>query len=103
MLERLAIAYGRLLDGMLLLACLVFFVMTFLIGFDVLLRNIGLGGVPPSNELAEDALYLITVLAAPALLRRGQHIRVDIFLRMFPPRIGWLIEWLGDFVGASAG
>jgi TRAP-type C4-dicarboxylate transport system permease small subunit len=98
-MARLAQAYGRLLDGMLLAACLVLLGMTFLIGLDVLLRNVGAGGVPPSNELSEYGLYLTTILAAPALLRRGQHIRIDIVLRMLPPRVAWLLEWLGDAVG----
>ena len=98
-MARLAQAYGRLLDGMLLAACLVLLGMTFLIGLDVLLRNVGAGGVPPSNELSEYGLYLTTILAAPGLLRRGQHIRIDIVLRMLPPRVAWMLEWIGDVVG----
>jgi TRAP-type C4-dicarboxylate transport system permease small subunit len=98
-IERLSQAYGRLLEGMVLAACLLLLGITVLIGLDVLLRNIGLGGIPPSNELSEDALYLITILAAPGLLRRGQHIRVDILLRMIPPKVAWLLEWVGDVVG----
>jgi TRAP-type C4-dicarboxylate transport system permease small subunit len=73
--------------------------MTVMIGADVLLRNIDAGGIPPSNELSEDILYLITLLAAPGLLRRGQHIRVDIVLQVLPHPIGWLLEWVGDVVG----
>jgi TRAP-type C4-dicarboxylate transport system permease small subunit len=98
-IERLSQAYGRLLEGMVLAACLLLLGITVLIGLDVLLRNIGLGGIPPSNELSEDALYLITILAAPGLLRRGQHIRVDILLRIIPPKVAWLLEWVGDVVG----
>jgi TRAP-type transport system small permease protein len=70
-----------------------------LIGSDVLLRNIGAGGIPPSNELSEYGLYLSTILAAPGLLRRGQHIRVDIILQAMPPRLAWYFEWIGDIVG----
>lgn len=91
--------YGRLLDGMLTAAGLLLLVMTAMIGADVLLRNIGAGGFPPSNELSEDSLYLVSLLAAPGLLRQGQHIRIDIVLRVLPPRIGWLMEWIGDGVG----
>jgi TRAP-type C4-dicarboxylate transport system permease small subunit len=91
--------YGRLLDALLLLACLLLLIMTFLIGADVLLRNVGLGGIAPSNELSEDIIYLLTLLAAPGLLRQGQHIRVDILLRVLPARVGWLLEWLGDILG----
>jgi TRAP-type transport system small permease protein len=93
--------YGRLLDGMLTVAGVLLLVMTLMIGVDVLLRNIGAGGVPPSNELSEDSLYLITLLAAPGLLRQGQHIRVDIVLRALPLRIGWLMEWAGDVIGLA--
>lgn len=98
-MQRLADLYGRLLDAMLGVTCALLLAMTFLIGLDVFLRNAGLGGIPPSNELSEYALYLMTILAAPALLRRGQHIRIDILLRMLPLRIGWYLEWVGDVVG----
>jgi TRAP-type transport system small permease protein len=91
--------YGRLLDALLLLACLLLLTMTLLIGADVLSRNVGLGGIAPSNELSEDIIYLVTLLAAPGLLRQGQHIRVDILLRVLPDTIAWLLEWLGDILG----
>jgi TRAP-type C4-dicarboxylate transport system permease small subunit len=91
--------YGRLLEALLLLACLLLLVMTLLIGADVLLRNIGLGGIAPSNELSEDIIYLVTLLAAPGLLRQGQHIRVDIVLRVLPAQVGWLLEWVSDVIG----
>jgi TRAP-type C4-dicarboxylate transport system permease small subunit len=93
--------YGRLLDGMLTVAGVLLLVMTLMIGADVFLRNIGAGGVPPSNELAEDSLYFITLLAAPGLLRQGRHIRVDIVLRALPLRVGWLMEWAGDIIGLA--
>src|SRR5215470_4476539 len=93
--------YGHLLQGMLTAAGVVLLVMTMMIGADVLLRNIGAGGIPPSNELSEDILYLVTLLAAPGLLRQGQHIRIDIVLRALPLRIGWLLEWIGDIVGLT--
>ncbi|MBS0247045.1 MAG: TRAP transporter small permease subunit [Proteobacteria bacterium] len=99
MVQQLSDWYGRLLDGMLALACILLLGMTFLTGFDVLLRNVDLGGIPPSNELSEYGLYLTTILAAPGLLRRGQHIRVDIVLQVLPPRVAWFLEWVGDIVG----
>jgi TRAP-type C4-dicarboxylate transport system permease small subunit len=98
-MERLSELYGRVLDGMIVMASIILLVITFMIGFDVLLRNIGAGGIPPSNELSEYGLYLTTILAAPGLLRRGQHIRVDIILRAIPPRVAWMIEWIGDVTG----
>jgi TRAP-type transport system small permease protein len=91
--------FGRLLDGMITAAGILLLFMTVMIGADVLLRNVGAGGIPPSNELSEDSLYLITLLAAPGLLRKGQHIRIDIVLRALPERVGWLLEWVGDVIG----
>ena len=98
-MQRLSDLYGRLLDTMLAIACVLLLGMTLLIGADVLLRNVGAGGIPPSNELSEYGLYLSTILAAPGLLRRGQHIRVDIVLQMMRPRLAWYFEWIGDVVG----
>jgi TRAP-type transport system small permease protein len=98
-MARLSNWYGRLLEALLLVASLLLLVMTLLIGADVLLRNIGLGGIAPSNEISEDIIYLVTLIAAPGLLRQGQHIRVDIVLRVLPAKVGWLLEWLGDILG----
>src|SRR5262247_859053 len=98
-MARLSHWYRRLLDALMLLACFLLLTMTLLIGADVLLRNIGLGGIAPSNEVSEDIIYLMTLLAAPGLLRQGQHIRIDIVLRVLPLEVAWLLEWIGDILG----
>ena len=98
-MQRASRAFGRLLEGLMLLASAMVLIMTLLIGADVGLRNAGLGGVAWSNEASEYMLYLITLLSAPWLLRQGKHIRIDIVLRALPPRIGWALEWVGDLLG----
>ncbi len=98
-MHRASIMFGRLLDAMMVAACLLILFMTLLIGADVALRNLARSGVAWSNEVSEYILYLMTLLAAPWLLRQGQHIRVDILLRALPARVGWLLEWLGDILG----
>jgi TRAP-type C4-dicarboxylate transport system permease small subunit len=98
-MDRVSQGYGRILDGLMIVACLLLLGMTLLIGADVATRNLGLGGIAWSGEVSEDILYLLTLLSAPWLLRQGQHIRVDILLRALPPRIGWLLEWVGDVLG----
>lgn len=98
-MARLSSWYERLLDILVLIACLLLFVMTVMIGADVVSRNVGAGGVAVTNEFSEDILYLMTLLTAPWLLRQGQHIRVDIILRVLPVRVAWLLEWFGDIVG----
>jgi len=98
-MARLSHWYSRLLEALMLLSCLLLLTMTLLIGADVLLRNIGLGGIVPSNEISEDIIYLLTLFAAPGLLRQGQHIRIDIVLRAVPANVGWLLEWVSDVLG----
>jgi TRAP-type C4-dicarboxylate transport system permease small subunit len=98
-MQRASRAFGRLLEGLMLLASAMVLIMTLLIGADVGLRNAGLGGIAWSNEASEYMLYLITLLSAPWLLRQGKHIRIDIVLRALPPRVGWALEWIGDLLG----
>ncbi len=96
-------AYGRLLDVAAAAACALILGMTLMICADVFLRNVrivpGLAGLEWANEISEAMLFLVTLLTAPWLLRRGQHIRVDIVLRAVPPRVGWLFEWAVDLLG----
>src|SRR2546422_709656 len=65
------------------------------------LRNLPPGGFLWANEVSEYSLYLIPLLTAPWLLRRGQHIRLDLILVMLPNRVAWLIEAAGDIVGLT--
>ncbi|MFO1299103.1 MAG: TRAP transporter small permease [Burkholderiaceae bacterium] len=99
-MQRLSAAYGRLLTALLVVASLLLAAMMLIICADVLLRNVaifpGMRGVEWANEVSESLLYLITLLAAPWLLRQGQHIRVDILLRAIPPRVGWACELVVD-------
>ena len=101
-MEQLDRAWGRLLEGFALGACALIGGMTLMICVDVLLRNValvpGVQGLAWSNEISETGLYLVTMLAAPWLLRQGQHIRVDIVLRVLPSAAGWACEWLTDVI-----
>ena len=97
-------AYGRLLEVFAVAACALILGMTLMICADVLLRNVRvfpIAGLEWANEISEAMLYLITLLTAPWLLRRGQHIRVDIVVRAVPPRAGWLMEWMVDLLGLA--
>jgi len=93
--------YGAMLDALMALAALLVLGMTLMIGGDVLSRNIGYGGIAWSNEVSEYILYLVTLLSAPWLLRRGQHIRVDILLRALPRRLAYALEWVADLLGLA--
>ena len=104
-MDRLEATYGKLLEALALVACALIFGMTLMICADVLLRNVrlipGVAGLAWSNEISEAMLYLVTMLTAPWLLRRGQHIRVDIVLRAVPKQIGWIFEWVVDVLGLA--
>jgi TRAP-type C4-dicarboxylate transport system permease small subunit len=41
------------------------------------------------------------MLTAPWLLRQGRHIRVDVLLRIVPKRLGWVCEWVSDFLALA--
>lgn len=96
---RLSAAYGRFLDAMAVAAALLLLAMVLLVTLDILLRNVAGGGIVWSNEVSEYALYAMTLLTAPWLLRRGQHVRLDLVLVMVPRRIAWLMEAVGDVIG----
>ncbi|CAN7758872.1 TRAP transporter small permease [Bradyrhizobium sp. LjRoot220] len=87
---------GRLCVALVGLACALLFGMMLVICADVLLRNLAVPGMSRgfalASDLSESAIYLMTLLAAPFLLRSGRHIRIDILLHMVPARIGWLME-----------
>ena len=91
----------HLLNAMMGISCLLVLAMMLIITGDVVLRNLGLRGIPWSNEISEDILYLVTLMTGPWLLRQGRHIRVDILLRVLPPRRAWQLEWLGDLLGLA--
>jgi TRAP-type C4-dicarboxylate transport system permease small subunit len=93
--------YGRVLDALMLVAAALILAMALAIGGDVLFRNLGTRGLPWSAEVSEDILYLVTLFSAPWLLRQGQHIRVDIVLRVLPRRLAWTLEWVGDVLGLA--
>ena len=104
-MTRLSGLYGRGLSALALAGCAVLFAMMLVICLDVLLRNVrivpGWLGIAWANEATEYALYLITMLVAPWLLRQGQHIRIDVLLRVMPPRLAWYCEWFSDLVALA--
>jgi TRAP-type C4-dicarboxylate transport system permease small subunit len=82
------------------------FLTMLMICADVVLRNVALipnlRGLAWSNEVSESALYLITMLTAPWVLRRGQHIRVDIILVAIPRQAAWYCEWVADALALAS-
>jgi TRAP-type transport system small permease protein len=104
-LDRLSRLFGKALEALAWLACVMVLAMVIMICLDVLLRNVALvpsmRGLDWSNDATEAMLYLITMCAAPWILRQGQHIRVDIVLRAIPRRVAWYCEWFADAAGLA--
>ena len=96
---RLSHCFGRLLDALAAIAALTLLAMVVLVSADIVLRNLTRSGFPFANEVSEYALYFITLLTAPWLLRRGQHVRIDLVLTYLPARAAWLMEAAADVLG----
>lgn len=97
----LAKAYGRVLGVCGAIAALLVFAMTALIVADVVLRNVFRVTLPTSVELTEYAMFFASAFAAPWLLRRGQHIRVDIVVMRAKPFTAWVMEVTCDLIGLA--
>jgi TRAP-type C4-dicarboxylate transport system permease small subunit len=101
-MNRLSYFCERLFQFLAAVAALLLLAMVVLVTADIVLRNTARFGFPWANEVTEYALYLTTLLTAPWLLRRGQHVRIDMVLVFVPPRVAWAMEALADIVGFAA-
>ena len=98
-MTRLSNAFGSALNALAVLAAITLLGMVVMVTADIILRNLTRTGFPWANEVSEYALYITTLLTAPWLLRRGQHVRIDLVLTVVPARIAWLMEMLADVIG----
>jgi TRAP-type C4-dicarboxylate transport system permease small subunit len=98
-INRVSFLFGRIFDALAVAAALILLAMVVVVTADVVLRNVIGAGIVWANEVSEYALYLMTLLTAPWLLRRGQHVRLDIILTLVPPRVAWLMEAAADVLG----
>lgn len=74
-------------------------IITVLVCADVVARNLGLGSLPWIVELTEYALPIITLSAAPWLMWRNQHVRLDVFEMLLSARGRRRMERLSSAVG----
>lgn len=72
-----------------------------LVCVDVVGRNLGAGSLPWVVELTEYALPLATLLAAPWLLFRFEHIRLDVLQQVLPPAAQRFIDRIAVLVGLA--
>ena len=100
-MQRISAAFGRLYEALAGAAALMLLAMVAVVTADIVLRNLGRTGFSWADEVSEYALYLITMCTAPWLLRRGQHVRIDIVLTIVPPPVAWCMEAVADLIGLA--
>ena len=94
-------AYHLLMQGCGAASAFVIGVVALLVTCDVVARNLGLGGFPWAVEVSEYSLPLATFLAAPWLLYKNEHVRVDVLLTALPVSLARQIDRAADLVGLA--
>ena len=77
--------YARLMRACGALSAATVGAITLLVCWDVIGRNLGLRTPVWTNEVTEYALPVATLLAAPWLLWRNQHVRLDLLGLLLSP------------------
>ena len=95
---------GRVVDSLAVLAGIILCALIVLICVDVAARNFKLFAIPWSLEGAQIALYCMTFLAAPWVLKLGGHIAVDLLVQNIKPerarKLGRITSAIGAIVCA---
>ena len=80
-------------------AALLLGAMAVLVTADVVMRNVGLGTLAWVLEVSEYSLPVATLLAAPWLLHRNEHVRLDVLVAALPAPLARLLERCADVAG----
>jgi TRAP-type transport system small permease protein len=89
LVDALGLIAGALLCGLVVLICL-----------DVAARTFKLFATPWTLDIAQYALYAITFLGAPWVLREDGHIAIEIFVERLGPRARRWVRRGSDALGA---
>ena len=71
---------------------------TTLIMAQIVAREIFVAGLSWADELARYAGLTVIFMAVPALLARDEHVKVDMFLNMMPPRTRRFVNISNDLL-----
>jgi TRAP-type C4-dicarboxylate transport system permease small subunit len=99
MMKMLSSLFDRLLDAMGGVAAGLLALATLAITAEILIRGLGLGSLPWAIEAVEYALLGVTFLAAPWVLWKGAHVRVDILVETMPPKAQRAADLLANLSG----
>lgn len=67
-------------------------------GFQVIARFVLGAPTVWAEELARFLLVALTMLGSAALIERNQHISIDIFVDILPPKLRLWVSWLRDCI-----
>lgn len=91
--------YRLVIQAMAWMAAVVLGLMALAVTLDVLGRNLGWGNTGWVVELSEYSLPVATLLVAPWLLCRNEHVRLDVVLVSLPKPVSLWLERLADVAG----
>ena len=92
-------AYARLMRSCGFVAAAVVAAITLMVCYDVVGRNLGLRTLPWINEVTEYAMPLATLAAAPWLMWRNQHVRLDLLGALLSPAAQRQVDRLASALG----
>lgn len=93
-------AYDGLIAGLAVIGGVIFGLMAFFIGADVVARNFFGGGLAWVIETLEYAMYIATVFAAPWVLREKAHVSVDVVTANLPEGVRRMVNTFVCLLGA---
>ena len=91
--------YLAILQAFAYAAAVIVGAMALAVTFDVVARNLGWGNTGWVVELSEYSLPVATLLVAPYLLQRNEHVRLDVLLVYLPKRVTLFLERCADVLG----
>jgi TRAP-type C4-dicarboxylate transport system permease small subunit len=91
--------YRLVIQAMAWAAAVILGLMALAVTLDVAARNLDWGNTGWVVEVSEYSLPVATLLIAPWLLHRGEHVRLDVLLTMFPRRLALALERIANVLG----
>lgn len=92
--------YDRLVEGLGLLPGVIVGATALAIGTDVVLRDVGHGGIYGMIEVIEYAILVLAMAGVGHVTRLGRHVTVDIVPDLLPPRWAWRVTLAAQAIAA---
>ena len=98
-MSKIEIYYKNLLAFCGLVAGVLIGLVAIFVTLDVAIRNTGIGNLPWVLEITEYILFVSTFLAAPWVLSRGAHVRIDLVREALSPGAGRRVDIIAGAFG----